>query len=36
MTEDLHKMPSEIAAGVGITLPYLPGVFGFTWKAVRP
>jgi anion transporter len=35
MTEDLHKMPSEIAAVVGVTLLYLPGLFGFTWKAVQ-
>src|SRR5262249_57555175 len=35
MTEGVHKMPSEMAAVIGVTLLYLPGLFGFTWKAVQ-
>src|SRR5262249_60902098 len=35
MTEGVHKMPSEMAAVIGVTLLYLPGLFGFTWKAVH-
>jgi solute carrier family 13 (sodium-dependent dicarboxylate transporter), member 2/3/5 len=35
MTEHVHNMPSEMAAVIGVTLLYLPGLFGFTWKAVQ-
>jgi solute carrier family 13 (sodium-dependent dicarboxylate transporter), member 2/3/5 len=35
MTEDVHGIPSEMAAVIGVTLLYLPGLFGFTWKAVQ-
>ena len=35
MTENWHKIPSHIAAIFGITLLYIPGLFGFKWKDVQ-
>ena len=35
MTESWHKIPSHIAAALGLTLLYIPGVFGFKWKEVQ-
>jgi anion transporter len=35
MTENLHRIPSHISAVIGISLLYVPGVLGFTWKQVQ-
>ena len=35
MTENWHKIPAHIAAIFGITLLYIPGLFGFRWKDVQ-
>lgn len=35
MTEKWHKIPAHMAAIFGITLLYIPGVFGFKWKDIQ-
>ena len=35
MTQKWHKIPSHIAAAIGITLLYIPGLFAFTWKDIQ-
>jgi solute carrier family 13 (sodium-dependent dicarboxylate transporter), member 2/3/5 len=35
MTENLHGVGSEIVAVIGITLLYIPGLFGFRWAEIQ-
>ena len=35
MTENLHGIKSEMVAVIGITLLYIPGLFGFNWRDVQ-
>jgi sodium-dependent dicarboxylate transporter 2/3/5 len=35
MTEDIHKIKSHISALLGLSIMFVPGVFGFKWKEVQ-
>lgn len=35
MTENLHGVKSEMVAVIGITLLFLPGLFGFDWREIQ-
>ena len=35
MTEDIHKIKSHISALIGMSILFIPGVFGFKWKEVQ-
>ncbi len=35
MTESWHRIPSHVAAMIGLTLLFIPGVFRFKWKEIQ-
>jgi solute carrier family 13 (sodium-dependent dicarboxylate transporter), member 2/3/5 len=35
MTETLHHISSEMAAVIGLSILFIPGVFGFKWKDIQ-
>lgn len=35
MTEDIHKIKSHLSAIIGLTILFVPGLFGFSWKEIQ-
>lgn len=35
MTEDIHKIKSNISALIGLSIMFVPGIFGFKWKEIQ-
>ncbi len=35
MSESVHRIPSEISAAIGLTILFVPGLFGFKWKDIQ-
>ncbi len=35
MTESIHHVSSVMAAVIGVTILFIPGLFGFTWKEIQ-
>lgn len=35
LTEDLHKIKSHLSALMGLSLLFIPGLFGFKWKEIQ-